>query len=133
MSGRAFETVKAYLADIGVDVVEENAAEQMVVVRCESRGIHALVIDCEDDVVVLEQPILRLDPANAAAPRRLLEMNRDLVHGAFALDGGSGTLVFRDTLQLANLDLNELEASINALELALAQFGVELIGFAKAA
>jgi hypothetical protein len=60
-------------------------------------------------------------------------MNRELVHGAFVLDENGKIVLFRDTLQLANLDLNELEASINALGLGLAMYADELIGFAKPA
>ena len=59
--------------------------------------------------------------------RRLLQMNNTLVHGAFVLDETGERIFFRDTLQLANLDLNELESSIRALSLALAEYGSELL------
>jgi hypothetical protein len=59
-------------------------------------------------------------------------MNRELVHGAFVIDEGGTKLLFRDTLQLANLDFNELDASINALSLGLASFADELIALSKA-
>ena len=62
---------------------------------------------------------------------RLLQMNNTLVHGAFVLDETAGRIFFRDTLQLANLDLNELEASIEALSLALAEYGSELLTYLK--
>jgi hypothetical protein len=38
-------------------------------------------------------------------------------------------ILFRDTLQLENLDRNELEASIHALSLALAEYGEEMLGY----
>ena len=41
--------------------------------------------------------------------------------GAFVLDESGQRVLFRDTLQLGTLDSNELEASINALSLALAE------------
>ena len=63
--------------------------------------------------------------------KRLLQLNRTLVHGAFAVDDGGEKVIFRDTLQLENLDLNELEASINALSLALAENSAELLSFAN--
>ena len=63
--------------------------------------------------------------------KRLLQINRDLVHGAFVLDENAELVLFRDTLQLENLDRNELEASIQALSLALAEYGSELLGYAK--
>jgi hypothetical protein len=54
-----------------------------------------------------------------------------LVHGAFVLDEEGTTLLFRDTLQLENLDRNELEGSIDALSLALAEYADELVTFAR--
>ena len=58
-------------------------------------------------------------------------MNNTLVHGAFALDETGRRIFYRDTLQLANLDLNELEGSIRALSLALAENGAELLAYWK--
>ena len=63
--------------------------------------------------------------------RRLLQINRTLVHGAFVLDDEGTTLLFRDTLQLENLDRNELEGSIDALSLGLAEYGGELVAFVR--
>jgi hypothetical protein len=63
--------------------------------------------------------------------RRLLQMNRTLVHGAFALDEDGTRILFRDTLQLATLDLNEVEATIEALSLALAEHADELLAFSR--
>lgn len=126
-----FEKVKDYLLDMGFTFEQEDAGEELVVVNDEDRGVNHLVIDCEDPVVILEQVILKLSGDSAAVYKRLLQMNRSLVHGAFVLDDGGSTLLFRDTLQLANLDRNELEGSIQALGLALAEHGEELLAFAK--
>ena len=63
--------------------------------------------------------------------QRLLQMNRTLVHGAFVLDEECTVVLFRDTLRIENLDLNELEGSIEALSLALAENANELLDFSK--
>ena len=63
--------------------------------------------------------------------RRLLQMNRTLVHGAFAIDEDGKIVLFRDTLQLENLDHNEVEGTIEALSLALAEHAAELISFSQ--
>ncbi len=131
MSSGYFDKVAGYLDDIDVTVVTRDTANTLFVVDNETLGIHNLIIDCEEELLVLEQVIFELKDGGAAIPRRLLAMNRELVHGAFALDPDNRVL-FRDTLQLANLDPNELEASINALALAMAVFADELIGFAAA-
>ena len=62
---------------------------------------------------------------------RLLQMNNTLVHGAFVLDENAARIFYRDTLQLANLDANELEGSIDALSLAMAEYGAELLSYLK--
>jgi hypothetical protein len=55
--------------------------------------------------------------------------NQDIIHGAFVIDESGEKVLFRDTLQLENLDSNELEASINSLSLLLSEYSDELIKF----
>ncbi|MBN1961168.1 MAG: YbjN domain-containing protein [Deltaproteobacteria bacterium] len=126
----ALEKVKGYLAELGYAITSENTAEEIVVIDDESQGIKNLIIDCEAPILILEQHIFNLKNADAAVYKRLLQINRTLVHGAFVLDDSGERVLFRDTLQLANLDLNELEGSINALSLAMAEHAQELIKFA---
>jgi hypothetical protein len=60
----------------------------------------------------------------------LLQINREVVHGAFVLNEDASMLLFRDTLQLSNLDHNELEGSLNALSVALIENTDELLSWA---
>jgi len=103
----------------------------LIVIDDEERAIKNLVIDCEAPTLILEQVITPMPEGSADFCKRLLQMNRTLVHGAFVLDDEGTTLLFRDTLQLENLDRNELEGSIDALSLALAEYGSELVSFAR--
>lgn len=128
-----FEQVKQYLVDLDLAIREENEAEELVVIDDEERGIKNLVIDCEAPIVVLEQLIMPVPAKTGDFFRRLLQINRTLVHGAFVLDEEGKNIFFRDTLQLENLDQNELEGSIGALSLALAENSDELLGFFHAA
>ena len=127
-----FEKVKGYLSDLGLSISKEEVEEQLVVVDDEAHGLKNLVIDCEAPILILEQFILTLKNTNEGVFKRLLQMNRGLVHGAFVLDDSGERVLFRDTLQLENLDLNELEGSINALSLGLAENAAELIKFGNA-
>ncbi|MBW1898537.1 MAG: YbjN domain-containing protein, partial [Deltaproteobacteria bacterium] len=88
-----------------------------------------LVIDCEEPILVLEQVIMKVPEDPKDLFKRLLQMNRNLVHGAFVIDESAEVVIFRDTLQLENLDRNELEASIQALSLGLTEYGPELLGY----
>lgn len=124
-----FENVKDYLLDMGFSIDQEDSKEELVVVNDQERGVNHLVIDCEDPIMILEQVILPLPKGTAEVYKRLLQINRSLVHGAFVLDDQGATLLFRDTLQLENLDRNELEGSIDALSLALGEYGKELLSF----
>ena len=126
-----FDTVKSYLQDLDLAIDEEDIAEALVVVSDEDRGINHLIVDCEDPILIIEQAILPKPSAPGDLYKRLLEMNRTLVHGAFALDDETGTILFRDTLRLETLDRAELEGSITALELALAENAAELLAYSQ--
>jgi len=126
-----FEKVKDFLLDMGFVMSHEEPHEELVVIDDEDRGIKNLVIDCEAPILILEQVIMSMPESSSDFCKRLLQINRTLVHGAFVLDEEGTTLLFRDTLQLENLDRNELEGSIDALSLAMAEYGGELVSFAR--
>ena len=121
--------VKAFLQDLDLVIEEEHEAETLFLVNDEDRGIHNLIVDCEDPILILEQVIMPVPSGGADVYRRLLEINRTLIHGAFAIDEETNTILFRDTLRLDTLDRGEIEGTINALGLALAENGQELISF----
>ncbi|GIX47017.1 MAG: hypothetical protein KatS3mg131_1228 [Candidatus Tectimicrobiota bacterium] len=124
-----FATVKAYLLDLGLAVVSEDPQQELLVVEDEERGIKNLIVDCEDPIVIFEQVIMVVPPHPGDLFRRLLQMNRTLVHGAFALDEEGKWVLFRDTLRLATLDRDEVEGTIEALSLALAEHAAEFLAF----
>lgn len=128
MSGK-FELVKNYLFDMGVSITEEDLKEELFIVENEENGIKNLIIDCEDSILIIEQVIMMVPAEPKDLFKRLLQMNRELVHGAFVMDSDAEYILFRDTLQLENLDRNELEASLHALSLALAEYGEDLLGY----
>lgn len=127
----AFDSIRDYASRLGLAVTHEDTSDELLVVDAPEQGIHQLILDCEDSILVIEQCIADLPAANADTYRRLLQINRSLVHGALCLSEDSDRLIFRDTLALENLDFNELESSINALSLMLAEYSGELIEFAQ--
>ncbi len=126
-----FDTVKQYLLDLQLSIVSANPAEGLMVVGDEDRGLKNLVVNCEEPVLVFEQIIMPVPSNPGDMFRRLLQMNRCIVQGAFALDEEGKRVLYRNTLQLANLDANEVEGTIEALSLMLAEFASELIVFHK--
>ncbi len=127
-----FEVVKQYLFELGYEIEKEDAENELVIITDKNQGINGLIIDCEAPIIVLEQFILKLkDKNNPEVLSKLLKMNRNLVHGAFVLDEEGENVLFRDTLQLENLDLNELKGSIDSLIIAMHEYVNDFVGFMK--
>lgn len=124
-----FQTVKNYVQELNLVIMSEDPAEGILVVEDHERGINNLVIDYEEPILIFEQMVLDTPHNPAEMFRRLLQMNRTLVHGAFALTEDGKHVLFRDTLRLENLDLNEVQGTIEALSLAMAEHAAELIAF----
>ena len=82
----------------------------------------------ENVLIVLAEPLVIVRTNVMAVPSRgrealfeeLLRLNAaEMVHGAYAIDGKNVIII--DTLEADTMDLEELEASLDALGLALAQ------------
>lgn len=126
-----FEKVRGYLLDLDFNIIQEDEQEGVFWVEKEDAAIHNLVIGCLDPILVMEQYLFDIKEESIELFRSLLIKNRDIIHGAFVLDETGKKVIFRDTLQLENLDLNELEGSVNSLSLLLSEYYDELIRFAK--
>ena len=124
-----FETVRGHLNDLDLLIESEDPEDELFIVNDEDRGLHQLIVDCADPILILEQAIMPVPSNPGDLFRRLLNINRTLIHGAFAIDEETGTILFRDTLRLETLDRGEIEGSINALGLALAENADELLRY----
>ena len=126
-----FNKVKEFLIELDYEITSIDEKESLFIVNNESAGICNLIIDCEYPILVIEQYLFDISANNHQAFKRLLQMNREIIHGAFALDETGTKVIFRDTLQLENLDLNELQGTLDSLMLLLCEFSSELIELAK--
>ena len=113
------EKVEGYLVKLSLTFQEAGTGSW--VVRDAEKGINDLLVIIADPLV-----ILRINVMEAPATGReklfeeLLRLNAtDMVHGAYALDGKNVVII--DTLEADTLDLEEFQASIDAIGLALAQ------------
>jgi hypothetical protein len=127
-----FNKVKDFLLDLNYSITYEDINDGIIMIEHENEGIKNLVIGIASPILVLEQFIFQIKNADNNVFLKLLQKNRDIVHGAFVLDESGEKVIFRDTLQIENLDLNELEASINSLSLLLSEYTNEIIQFSKA-
>ncbi|NQU63337.1 MAG: YbjN domain-containing protein [SAR324 cluster bacterium] len=122
-----FKKILDYISRLSLDLVQQDSAGEMIVVSNEDRGIYQMVIDCEYPILIIEQLIYKIENRSSEHFLQLLKMNRNLIHGAFVIDEDETQVIFRDTLQLENLDFNELEGTINALTLGLAEYSGKLL------
>lgn len=127
----SFVKVRNYLVELNANIVLENEEDGLLIIKKEEDGISNLVIGCADPLLIMEQYLFDLNDDNVDALKSLLIKNRDIVHGAFALDETGKKVIFRDTLQIENLDLNEIEASINSLCLLLSEYSEEILKFSS--
>lgn len=126
-----YDKVRDFLLDLNYSISTEDQENGVFVINDEMKGIKNLVICCADPILIMEQFITDLKNPTLEDFSKLLTKNRDIIHGAFALSNNGEKLIFRDTLQLSNLDRNELEGSINSLSLLLSEFTDELINISK--
>tara|TARA_B100000768_G_C11125655_1_gene309472 strand:- start:214 stop:609 length:396 start_codon:yes stop_codon:yes gene_type:complete len=126
-----FLKIKNYVTELEYTIVNESEGDSILVIEAEESGIKNLVLGCEDPILIMEQYITDVESDSSDIYIDLLKKNRDIIHGAFVLDDSGKKLIFRDTLQLENLDLNELESSINSLSLLMSEYSSELINISK--
>lgn len=126
-----YNKVKEYLLEAGCSIKHENEEEGLFVVDYENMGISNLVIGCADPILIVEQFIFEINEESVEVFKSLLQKNREMIAGAFVIDDSGEKVLFRNTLMLENLDLNELEGTFNALGLMLSEYSQELIRFAS--
>lgn len=113
------------------NIVYESVKDGILMISKESEGIKNLILGIAPPILIMEQHIFNIKNRNQEVFKKLLQKNRDIIHGAFVLDETGQKVIFRDTLQIENLDLNELEASLNSLSLLLSEFSEQIINFSK--
>ncbi|TRX50668.1 molecular chaperone Tir [Fulvivirga sp. M361] len=126
-----FQRVKEYLLELGYNMTYESEEDGVIVIENAANGISNLVIGVADPILIIEQFLFDLKNPGSEVYKQLLQKNRDIVHGAFVLDETGSKVIFRNTHELENLDLNELEATLNSLALLLGEYSQELIKFSE--
>ncbi len=113
------EKIEKYLVKLSLSFQEAGAGTW--VVRDAQRGLENLVIILSEPLVILRINVMEVPPGDREKLfEELLRLNAtDLVHGAYGIDGKHVILV--DTLEAETMDIEEFEASLDAIGLALAQ------------
>ena len=126
-----FTKTKKFLQELNYNIIREIETEGIFVIEKEDFGIKNLIIGVANPILIMEQFIFKVSQPSEAMFKELLKKNRDIIHGAFVLDETGQRVIFRDTLQLENLDKNEIEASLNSLSVLLSEYTEEIIQYSK--
>jgi CesT_Tir_1 len=111
------EGLESYL--IRMDMEWEELEEGMFLVRGGDGNI-PVVVHHTDPVLLLRLKVMDLPEGDGQEEfyRTLLEFNAtDIVHGAYGIE--ENELILSDTLELATLDFEELQASVESLQYAV--------------
>jgi len=131
MIDNQFVKVKDYILELGYTINHEDAEDGIMVISDLDSGISHLVVGVSDPLLILEQFVFEIKHESLDLYKNLLMKSRDIIHGAFVLDDTGKKVLFRDTLQVENLDLNELEGTLNSLALLLSEYSEELLSFSN--
>jgi hypothetical protein len=123
--------IKDYLLQLDFNITYENSSEGILMISKENEGIKNLILGIAPPILIIEQYIFDIKNNDSFVFKELLQKNRDIIHGAFVVDDSGKKVIFRDTLQIENLDLNELEATLNSLSLLLSEYSEQIINFSK--
>ncbi|EAS20513.1 molecular chaperone Tir [Nonlabens mediterrranea] len=126
-----FNTIKEYLLQLDFDIIRENPQNGILVIEKENAGVKNMILGIAPPILIMEQYIFKINNKNEEVFKSLLQKNRDIIHGAFVLDESGSKVIFRDTLQIENLDLNELEGTLNSLSLLMSEYSDNIIKFSK--
>ncbi|SHK19152.1 MULTISPECIES: molecular chaperone Tir [Maribacter] len=126
-----FNITRDYLLQLNFNIVKENRVDGILVVEKEDSGIKNLILGVSPPILIMEQFIFSVHNQSEKIFKNLLQKNRDIIHGAFVLDETANRVIFRDTLQIENMDLNEFEASLNSLSLLMSEYSDQIIEFSK--
>jgi hypothetical protein len=121
---KSAEDVESYLMRMGV--AYETVKPGMWLLQIEGEGQGRLAVSIAGPVVAFRLKVLDL-PAGGREElyRMLLQLNTtEMVHGAYGIEGEAVVLVH--ALELENLDLNEFQAVIDDMSMAVAKHHTNL-------
>jgi len=110
--------IEGYLIRMGVSY--DELAMNTWMIRDNDDQLDNLVVTLNDPVIVFHVKLLDIPAAcdRLRLYEELLRLNAtEMLHGAYGLEGNA--VVATDTLQAENLDFNEFQASVDALNLAI--------------
>lgn len=103
---------------IGSDLTYEELAEGMFLVRSREDDL-PIVVNHSPPLLIVRMKVMDLEPGVGREElyRTLLELNAaDVVHGAYGIE--EGEIILSHTFQLDTLDVPELQAAMESIQMA---------------
>jgi len=126
-----FKKIESYISTLGYSVSYQSKEKGIFLIESEDDGIKNLIVGVAPPILIMEQFLFELKSDDKDIYKALLMKNRDIIHGAFVLDEAGTKVIFRYTLQIENLDINEFEGALNSLGLLLSEYYEQIIEFSK--
>jgi hypothetical protein len=116
--------IEIYLDDCGFPF--EQVSDGVWKVESTENNVDNIIMSYEDPILLLRVNLMKVpEAAREVFYERLLQLNAtEIPHGAFGVE--NDIVVVIDTLQVENLDRNELQASIDSIGFTVAQYYNEL-------
>jgi len=121
--------VEIYLDDCGFPF--EAVSEGIWRVESPDNKVENIIVSYEEPILFMRVNLMPTPEKNREQfYERLLQLNAtEIPHGAFGLEDGNVVVI--DTLQVENLDRNELQASVDSLAFTVAQYYKELKSYVE--
>lgn len=125
------DTIEDFALKLNCRIVYKNELNGILKIDNQPDGIHNLIIGIAPPILIMEQFLFSFREDNTDMFKKLLQKNRDTIHGAFVINEEGDKVLFRYTMQLENIDFNEFEGALNSLGLLLSEFAQQIIRFSK--
>jgi hypothetical protein len=126
------QDIEGYLTKMGVQFQELGRKTWMIRDADGDDAVDNLVVTLNDPVIVFHVKLLDIPEGcdRLSLYEELLRLNAsEMLHGAYGLAGNA--IVATDTLQAENLDFNEFQASVDALNLCITSHYKQLSNLTK--
>ena len=112
--------IEQFLIDLMYTYQQVKGIQNLWLIDDAEQGLSGVAVAFTDSLVTLRTAVMDV-PGNGSVElfSTLLELNADLIHGAYALSGGKIILI--DTLEYDTMDFGDFRAVLDAFSMALSQ------------
>lgn len=126
-----FSKIENHIRNLNYTISYKNENEGVFMIENIMDGVQNLIVGVAPPIVIFELYLFTITNENLKMLKALLMKNRDIIHGAFAITEDGKKVIYRYSLQVQNLDINEFQATLNSLSLLMSEYSTQIIEFSK--